>query len=195
MGRWRTRLAAGLLAWLGLAAASRGQASVPRFFKAECRAFRGLLQEHTDVSRHDRAHATNLGIAAVVLFWSGVPALPLGIASIVTGRRTGTEARAALAAQGVTDGNFEEVNRLCARLLGERELTRISFKGRNKAAIVLGAVAVALAAVVTVLEGCYGVLLCCVREPKTVFPETARDDDVPDADDGPDGPDGPEDDV
>jgi len=81
----------------------------------------------------------------------------------VMGKRMDTDVREQLLASGVTNDNYDKINELCADLLGSnfRPLQDASFDGRNVAAIVMGAVAVALASVVALLQGGCGLLACC----------------------------------
>lgn len=146
-------------------AVAKNQPTLPEFYKADCEQFRLLLKEHSDRSFFDRKHATNLGIVATVLFWTGVPSVPLGIAAIWMGRRIATDARQNLVSMNVTSRNYETINKLCARLLREEESRNVSFDGRNNAAIVLGSVAIALA-MLTFIQGFFGVFLCCLRTQK-----------------------------
>lgn len=122
---------------------------LPALFSSDCVEFRERLSLHSAESRFDRAHSTNLGLSSLALFWTGVPALPLGISAVVLGRRMDTAHRRALVRMGVGDANWRRVNTLCAQLLRRPEIQHASFQGANRVAVALGAVALALATVVT----------------------------------------------
>lgn len=180
----RARTAAFVAVWSAVisAAFAQNSSALPEFRRRECEKFRVLLKEHTDVSKYDRKHSTNLGIAGVVLFWTGPPGLPLGISAIVMGLRMETPPREELVTMNVTEDSFERINQLCGVLLNTHRLKDVTFRGRNNTAIALGAVAVALAAVAIIIQTCYGSLLCCAGEPKTIFPEPESDEDETEVD-------------
>ncbi|PXF45822.1 hypothetical protein BWQ96_04434 [Gracilariopsis chorda] len=132
---------------------------IPEFFASDCMDFRYQLLNHSTTSFYDRRHATRVGIASMALFWTGIPAIPLGISAIWMGRRISTPALRALKSSGVSSDNYQRVNKLCATLLRKRPLEDVSFQGRSSAAIAMGAVALGLSLFAFVVQTCYGVIV------------------------------------
>lgn len=132
--------------------------TIPPFTQRDCITYRQHLINHTATSFFDRRHSTNLGIASLVLFWTGpFLSLPLSVAAIWTGRRMQTAALEEMKRGGVTDENWELVEYLCARLMNERQLD-VVWGGRNEKAIVMGGVGVALGGFVGMVMCCWGVV-------------------------------------
>lgn len=139
---------------------------LPEFRRQECETFRELLKEHSDLTECDRQHSTNLGIAGVVLFWIGIPGVPLGISAIVMGRRMDTKARRKLKLMEVYEDNYRRINELCSELLSREPLRNVTFRGKNGVAIALGGVALGLSLLVCVVLIGYFVIICCHSEGK-----------------------------
>lgn len=151
---------------------------LPEFRSPECDQFRQLLRRHSDVSRFDRKHSTNLGIAGVVLFWTGIPGIPLGIAAILTGKRIDTKARRSLEMMNVSEDNYRRVNELCGVLLDRDPLSDVTFRGQNVDAVVLGAVALGLSLLVLIIQLGYGAILVCHKETKSYEMECIREEET-----------------
>lgn len=132
--------------------------SIPDFNATECRQFQRRLLTHTLLSTFDRAHSMNLGIAGSSLFWSGLPALPLGISAIILGRRQSTPAVQELFLSGVTSENFEEINRLCSILIKEPSIVDANLDGTNRTAVILGTFATVMASFVLIMQIFFGLL-------------------------------------
>lgn len=149
---------------------------LPSFAAADCRVFRERLFQHSWESFYDRRHAVRLGIASVALFLTGVPGIPLGIGAIWLGRRIKTDSIEAMIKSGVTSDNWEEVNNLCGRLVGEKALKNVSFDSTNYAAIILGGVGIGLSILVLIAQGSLGFLACCFRGKSKVNGRDANED-------------------
>lgn len=154
--------------------------SLPAFRAAECNIFRTNLLSHSDLTFFDRRHTTPLAIAAIALCWTGVPAVPLAIAALWMAHRMNTPARIAMLEVGVTSDNYLVINRLCAVLLSQRPLEQTSLDGPRRPAIIMAAIALALAAVVVIIQMCYGILVCCTPryndEPQHYIDDDDDDD-------------------
>lgn len=148
-----------LLGMVGTLASAKKDVRIPEFFSSDCMEFRYQLMNHSTTSFYDRRHATRVGIASMALFWTGLPAIPLGISAIWMGRRISTPALRAMKSSGVSSENYQKVNKLCATLLRRTPLEDVSFQGRNSAAIAMGAVALGLSLFASVVQTCYGVIV------------------------------------
>ncbi|CAN8067905.1 unnamed protein product [Agarophyton chilense] len=149
--------------------------TIPAFYAADCKEFRLQLLNHSATSFHDRTHATRVGIASMALFWTGLPAIPLGISAIWMGRRVATPALAVLKSAGVTNENYAKVNTLCATLLREDPLQNVTFQGWSRPAVILGAVALGLALFIFMAQFCYAIFVFFDGGNK-ILSETDSDD-------------------